>query len=58
MNVLRNLVNPLLTWVVTHSELEVLTPEIVQGLVTDVFQNPEKGVFEQQVSSASCTAQA
>lgn len=43
MNVLRNLVNPLLTWVVTHSELEVLTPEIVQGLVTDVFQNPEKG---------------
>lgn len=40
---MRYLINPLMTWVVTHEELEVLAPEVVQGLVADVFQNPEKG---------------
>lgn len=43
MNVLRHLINPVISWVVTHGELEVLSPDIVQGLVSDVFQNPEKG---------------
>lgn len=34
-----------MSWIVTHGELEVLSPDIVQGLVSDVFQNPEKGSF-------------
>ena len=43
MNVLRHLINPLVTWVVSNNELEVLTPDVVHSLVMDVFQNPEKG---------------
>lgn len=43
VSVLRHLINPLMSWIVTHGEMEVLSPEIVQGLVSDVFQNPEKG---------------
>lgn len=44
MNVLRHLINPLVSWLVTHDELEVLAPDVVRSLVMDVFQNPEKGV--------------
>ena len=43
VNVLRYLINPVMSWVVTHGELDVLSPEVVHGLVMDVFQNPEKG---------------
>ena len=43
VNVLRHLINPLVSWVVVHDELEVLAPDVVQSLVADVFQNPEKG---------------
>lgn len=43
VNVLRHMINPLVTWVVTHEELDVFSPGIVQSLVMDVFQNPEKG---------------
>jgi len=32
-----------MTWIVSHGELEVLSPDVVQGLVSDVFQNPETG---------------
>lgn len=45
VSVLRHLINPLMSWVASHGELEVLSPDIVQGLVSDVFQNPEKGVL-------------
>ena len=43
VNVLRHLINPLVSWLVTHNELEVLAPDVVHSLVMDVFQNPEKG---------------
>lgn len=51
VNVLRYFINPLVSWLVTHGELEVLSPEVVRGLVTDVFQNPEKG---ERVGDACC----
>ncbi|KAL4854024.1 Transcription-associated protein 1 [Chlorella vulgaris] len=49
VNVLRHLINPLVSWLVVHNELDVLTPEIVRGLVMDVFQNPEKGGPSEQI---------
>ena len=45
VNVLRHLINPLISWVVQHDESEVLSTEVVQSLVADVFQNPEKGAL-------------
>jgi transformation/transcription domain-associated protein len=47
--VLRYLINPVMAWVVTHGELEVLSPDVVQGLVNDVFQNPEKDGPSEQI---------
>ncbi|KAL4439666.1 hypothetical protein ABPG75_002667 [Micractinium tetrahymenae] len=49
VNVLRHLINPLVTWTVAHDELDVLSPDIVQRLVMDVFQNPEKGGPSEQI---------
>jgi hypothetical protein len=31
------------SWIVTHNELDVMSPEIVHSLISDVFKNPEKG---------------
>ncbi|PRW20721.1 phosphotransferase inositol or phosphatidylinositol kinase [Chlorella sorokiniana] len=49
VSVLRYLINPVMAWVVTHGELEVLSPDVVQGLVNDVFQNPEKDGPSEQI---------
>lgn len=43
VNVLRYMINPLMSWVVMHGELDVLAPDVVHSLVMNVFHNPEKG---------------
>jgi hypothetical protein len=41
--VLRLLINPMVTWAVTHDQHDMLTPDVVQSLVTDVFHSPPSG---------------
>lgn len=49
VNVVRFLVNPMVLWAVTHGQLEMLTPEVVVSLVSDVFQSSEGGSTSEQL---------
>lgn len=38
VNALRMIINPMLTWAMEQGQAEVLTPDLVHSLVTDVFK--------------------
>lgn len=59
VNALRHLINPMVLWAVTHGQRDMLTPDVVSSLVSDVFQNPDGGSSSEHLQAEIvqlCTA--